>query len=75
MCVYVLVNASAGKVRELTRRVADLLGVRMDNARWGVPDILVLVEVENADELNKLVIDKIQSLEGVVRTETHIGTE
>ena len=75
MRAYVLVNAKPGKVRELTRRVADLLGVRMDNACWGVPDIFVLVEVENADELNKLVIDKIQSLEGVGRTGTHIAVE
>jgi len=69
------VNAKPGKVRELARRVADLPGVRMANACWGVPDIFVVVEVANADELNKLLIDKIQSLEGVVRTETHIGTE
>ena len=47
----------------------------MANACWGVPDIFVVVEVANAGELDKLVMDKIQSLEGVERTETHIAIE
>ncbi len=68
-------NAKPGKVRELARRVADLPGVRMANACWGVPDIFVVAAVENADELNKLVVDKIQQFEGVDRTKTHIAAE
>jgi len=43
----------------------------MANACWGMPDIFVVAEVENPEELSKLVIDKIQTLEGVERTETH----
>ncbi len=50
-------------------------GVRMVNACWGVPDIFVVVEVASAGELDKLVMDKMQSLEGVERTETHIAIE
>jgi DNA-binding Lrp family transcriptional regulator len=75
MRAYVLVNAEMGKVREVARQIASLSGVRMTNACWGVPDIFVVAEVANADELNRLVIDKIQSVEGVERTETHIAIE
>ncbi len=75
MRAYVLVNAEMGKVREVARQIASLSGVKMANACWGVPDIFVVVEIANADELNKLVIDKIQSVEGVERTETHIAID
>jgi len=40
-----------------------------------VPDIFVVTEVASTDELDKLVIDKIQSLEGVQQTETHLAIE
>ena len=49
--------------------------VKMANACWGVPDIFVVAEVATAGELDKLVIDKIQLIEGVERTETHIAIE
>lgn len=75
MRAYVLVNAEMGKVREVARQIASLPGVRMANACWGVPDIFVVTEVATAGDLDKLVIDKIQSIEGVARTETHVVIE
>jgi len=75
MRAYVLVNTKMGKVRDVARQIASLPGVKMANACWGVPDIFVVTEVASADELDKLVIDKIQSLEGVERTETHLTIE
>ena len=75
MRAYVLVNTKMGKVRDVARQIASLPGVKMANACWGVPDIFVVVEVAKADELDELVMDKIQSLEGVERTETHIAIE
>jgi len=70
MRAYVLVNAKPGKVRDITRHISEMLGLRMANTCWSVPNIF---EVANADELNKLVIDKIQSIEGVETAETHIA--
>ncbi len=75
MRAYVLVNARMGKVRDVAQRISKISGVKMANACWGVPDIFVVVEVANPDELNTLVIDKIQSIEGVERTETHIAID
>ena len=75
MRAYVLVNAEMGKVRDVAKEIASLPGDKMANTCWGVPDIFVVVEVASADELNELVIDKIQALEGVERTETHIAIE
>lgn len=75
MRAYVFVNITAGRERELSRQIADLPGVRMADACRGVPDIFVVAEVENAEELKKLVIEKIQSLERVVQTETRVAVE
>jgi len=71
MRAYVLVNTRPGKVGDIARQIAGIPGVSIANAYWGMPDIFVVAEVENPEELNKLVIDKIQALEGVERTETH----
>ncbi len=75
MRAYVLVNTKMGKVRDVARQIASLPGVKMANACWGVPDIFVVAELANADELDKLVIDSIQAIDGVERTETHIAIE
>lgn len=72
---YILVNAKAGKVRDVAREIAAMPGVTAANVCWGMPDVFVVVEVRTAEELNKLVIDKIQPLEGVERTDTHIAVE
>ncbi len=75
MRAYVLVNTKMGKVRDVAQKIAGLAGVKMANACWGVPDVFVVVEIANADELNKLVIDKVQAIDGVERTETHIAID
>ena len=75
MRAYILVNARPGQVRDIAREITSLSGIKLVNPCWGVPDIFVVAEVANADELNTLVIDKIQALEGVERTETHISVE
>jgi DNA-binding Lrp family transcriptional regulator len=75
MRAYVLINAKVGAVRELVAAIAQLEGVRRADACWGVPDIFVEVQTNDEKGLNRLVIDKIQKLEGVDRTETHIVVE
>ena len=72
---YILVNARPGKVREVARQIASMPGVTAANPCWGMPDVFVVAEVRTAEELNRLVIDKIQPLDGVDRTDTHIAIE
>jgi DNA-binding Lrp family transcriptional regulator len=75
MRAYVVVTVGPGKARELAQKTARLPGVKMANACWGDPDVFAVVEVPNPDDLKKLVIEKIQSLEGVRKTSTHIAIE
>ena len=47
----------------------------MADACWGSRGVFVVVEVREAQELNKLVMDKIQRLQGVRETNTHIALD
>lgn len=75
MRAYVLINVRPGKVRDVVGMLSQLEGVRHADACWGLPDVFVYVETPDERRLNELVIDKIQKLEGVERTETHIVVE
>ena len=70
---YVLINVRPGKVRDVVDTVSQLPGVQHADACWGLPDVFVYVETSDEKAFNGLVIDHIQKLEGVERTETHIA--
>ncbi len=75
MRAYVLINVRPGKVRDVVSAVSQMSGVRHADACWGLPDVFAYVETPDEKNLNRLVIDGIQKLEGVERTETHITVE
>ena len=75
MRAYVVVTAEPGKAREVARQIAGLPRVKMADACWGSRDVFVVIEVRESQELNKLVMDKIQKLEGVRDTSTHIAID
>lgn len=72
MRAYVLVNATPGKVPDVVKKLVQLSGVQAADACWGVPDIFVVVEVADENELSKLVLQEIQHIEGIEKTETHL---
>ncbi|MBI3483778.1 MAG: Lrp/AsnC ligand binding domain-containing protein [Acidobacteria bacterium] len=69
---YVLLNVRAGKSKIVAHALSELSGVRMVHACWGVPDVIAYVEVGSQRELDNLVMENIQKMEGVERTDTHI---
>jgi len=70
---YIVIAVEAGKSRDMARQIASLPGVKMADACWGSRDVFAVVEVRESQELNNLVLDKIQRLEGVRETSTHIA--
>jgi len=72
---YVLINVRAGKAKLVAQELGNLPGVRSAHACWGVPDVIAYVEVGSQRELDDLVLEKIQKMEGVERTDTHIALE
>jgi len=73
MRAYILVTVGPGKARDVAKKIGAVPGVKMSDACWGDPDVYVVVEVASAEELNKLVMDRIQTIDGVARTSTHIA--
>lgn len=69
---YVLINVRPGKVRDVVDAVSQFPGVRHADACWGLPDVFAYVETPDEKQFNDLVIDRVQRLDGVERTETHI---
>ncbi|HUI41594.1 MAG TPA: Lrp/AsnC ligand binding domain-containing protein [Terriglobia bacterium] len=70
---YVLINVRPGKVRDVVEAVSQFPGVQHADACWGLPDVFAYVETADEKAFNGLVIDHIQKLDGVDRTETHIA--
>jgi len=75
MRAYVLINVRPGKVRDVVGAVGEMEGVRHADACWGLPDVFAYIDTADEKTLNRLVMDTIQRLDGVERTETHIVVE
>jgi len=72
---YVLVNVRAGRSKIVAQALSETPGVRSAHACWGVPDVIAYIEVGSQRELDDLVMEKIQKMEGVERTDTHIALD
>lgn len=67
---YVLVQTEVGKAAHVAQAIADLPGVSSAEDVTGPYDVIVRAEARNVDELGKLVVAQIQTLEGITRTLT-----
>ena len=72
MKAFVLINAEAGKSTQVVGQLRRIAGVTMAHACWGRPDIFVVLEVPSEAALSKTVLKKIQVIDGIESTDTHI---
>lgn len=72
---YVLINVRAGRSKTVAQELMRTSGVRSAHACWGVPDVIAYIEVASQRELDGLVMEHIQKMEGVERTDTHIALD
>jgi hypothetical protein len=75
MKAYVVITAKAGTAVSIADAMTALPGVLMADACWGGADVYAVVEFTAWKELNSLVLDRVHSMPGVVRTETHVAVE
>jgi Lrp/AsnC ligand binding domain len=75
MKAYVVITAKAGTARDIATGVGALPGVIMADACWGTGDVYAVVNFPTWPDLNGLVMEKIHSMNGVLRTETHVAVE
>ena len=67
---YVLIQAEVGKAAEVASSCAKINGVISAEDVTGPYDVIVRAEARNVDDLGKLVVAKIQAVEGITRTLT-----
>lgn len=72
---FILIHVKAGQSKKVAQKVGEMPGVVISRACWGVPDVIAYAEVGSQRELDDLVTVKIQELEGVERTDTHIALD
>jgi DNA-binding Lrp family transcriptional regulator len=67
---YILIQTEVGKAAAGATAIAALDGVANAEDVTGPYDVIVRAEAKNVDDLGKLVVAKIQGVEGITRTLT-----
>ncbi len=67
---YILIQTDVGRAASVATAIAGLEGVALAEDVTGPYDVIARVEAQSVDELGKLVIAKIQDVEGITRTLT-----
>ena len=67
---YILIQTEVGKAATVAREIAGLDGVTTAEDVTGPYDVIVRAEASTVDELGKLVVARIQGVDGITRTLT-----
>ena len=67
---YILIQTEVGKAAQVAKEIAAIKGVTSAEDVTGPYDVIVRAEAKNVDDLGKLVVAKIQAVEGITRTLT-----
>jgi DNA-binding Lrp family transcriptional regulator len=67
---YILIQTEVGKAAQVAKEVAQIQGVTSAEDVTGPYDVIVQAESPSVDDLGKLVVAKIQAVDGITRTLT-----
>jgi DNA-binding Lrp family transcriptional regulator len=67
---YVLIQTEVGKAAQVAAEVADISGVVSAEDVTGPYDVIVRAEAASVDELGRMVVSKVQLIDGITRTLT-----
>ena len=67
---FILIQTHVGGPTRVAHDISSMPGVKSAEAVTGPYDVIVLAEANDLDELAKLVVRRIQEVEGVTRTLT-----
>jgi DNA-binding Lrp family transcriptional regulator len=69
----VFVQADVSRIPEVATAIADIEGVSEVYSVTGQIDLIAMIRVKNHDDIASVVADRLNKVEGVVDTETHIA--
>jgi DNA-binding Lrp family transcriptional regulator len=67
---YVLIQTEVGKAAQVASEVSSIDGVVSADDVTGPYDVIARAEAEAMDELGKMVVSRIQMIDGITRTLT-----
>jgi DNA-binding Lrp family transcriptional regulator len=67
---YILILTEVGKAAQVAARVAELDGVEAAEDVTGPYDVIVRARAQDMNELGRMVVARIQAVEGIDRTLT-----
>ena len=67
---YILIQTEVGKAAVVAREIQNIVGVTAAEDVTGPYDVIVRAEAASVDELGKLVVAKVQMVDGITRTLT-----
>ena len=70
IAAYILVQTEVGKAAQVAKDISEVKGVQQAEDVTGPYDVIVRAEARNLDELGKLVVARVQVVDGITRTLT-----
>ncbi len=67
---YILIQTEVGRAAAVAQKIAGLPGVTNSEDVTGPYDVIVRAEAETMDDLGKLVVARVQTIDGITRTLT-----
>lgn len=67
---YILIQTEVGRAADVAREIAEIEGVLQAEDVTGPYDVIVRAEADDVDALGRLVVARIQRLDGIARTLT-----
>ncbi|MBB6173079.1 DNA-binding Lrp family transcriptional regulator [Nocardiopsis mwathae] len=67
---YILVQTEVGRAADVAREIAAIDGVAQAEDVTGPYDVIVRASADDIDSLGRLVVARIQRLDGIARTLT-----
>jgi DNA-binding Lrp family transcriptional regulator len=70
VAAYILVQTEVGKAAQVAKDIVRIEGVQQAEDVTGPYDVIARAEARNLDELGKLVVARVQVVDGITRTLT-----
>jgi DNA-binding Lrp family transcriptional regulator len=67
---YILIQTEVGKAAQVASTISEIAGVTKAEDVTGPYDVIVRAEADTVDELGRLVVARVQSVDGITRTLT-----
>jgi DNA-binding Lrp family transcriptional regulator len=67
---YLLIQTEVGKAAHVVDAIRKIGGVVSADDVTGPYDVIVVTEADSLDDLGKMVVSKVQAVEGITRTVT-----